>query len=259
MKRFTPIGASVLAVLALGTMGAATAQAISPAPYFTIGGTRLVAGKTHNITGRLSKAFDLNVPEEGVKIECEELGGGTGTISGSSEGEPGKARGTAGFGQCALDEGNGEPNCALSEETLTTNTLVAEQVESVSGGGGGKQLLTEIFPASGSNFMTLHFSGTSCTTKETIVSGQVVGEDVTDNAAEEKIELGGTAKEATSWRLRFPSASIKEIWLITNGVGKIAKAKLVSFGDASNLLGTSLIGLANAALEVEEVLWSPLP
>ncbi len=180
-------------------------------------------------------------------------------IEGSAEGSPGKDHEITHFTDCALIAGNGAPNCKLTEEAIITHPLTSEQVENVSGGGGGKQLLEEFFPSSGSEFVTLHFTGTGCTTKETAVSGQVVGESTTDEATEKTIELGQTAKEATSWNLRFPATSIKEVWLITNGVGKIAKTKQLAFGDSSTQTGTALVSLANSKGEVENILWSPLP
>ncbi len=249
----------LLAILALAATITASAQAISPAPFFTISGTRLAAGKTHAFATHIVKAYVLNTPEQGTKIECTKLTVDNGAIEGSSEGTPGKAHGIANFTGCALGEGNGAPNCKLTEEAITTNPLTSIQVENVSGGGGGKQLLKDIFPTSGANFVTLHFTGTGCTTKETAVSGQTVAEILFDDTAEEKIELGQTAKEATSWKIRFPEVAIKEVWLINGGVGKIAKTKQLAFGDASTQTGTDLTLLASPTGVDENVLWSPLP
>jgi hypothetical protein len=259
MKRMRLIGVALVAVLALGAMVASSAEAISPAPYFTINGTRLVAGKTHNIAAHAVKPFVLNTPEQGVKIECTKLTAEKGVLLGSNEGEPGKDNEITKFTGCSIVEGNGAPECKLENETITTNQLISEQVENVSGTGGGKQLLEEFFPAKGSEFVTLHFTGTNCTTTESAVSGQVVAEVLLDNAGEGKIELGQTPEQATSWLLKFPPTAIKEVWLITNGVGKIAKTKQLAFGDASTQTGTALVLLANASFAPEAALWSPLP
>jgi hypothetical protein len=259
MHRWRSIGIVVVAVLVLGATAVSSAQAISPAPFFTINGTRLVAGKTHNFAGHIVKPFVLNTPEQGVKIECARLTVEKGVLLGSNEGEPGKAAGIAKFTSCSMVEGNGAPGCKLENETITTNQLLSEQVENVSGTGGGKQLLKEIFPASGANFVTLHFTGSDCTTTETAVSGQVVAEVLLDNAAEGRIELGQAPEQATSWLSKFPPTAIKEVWLITNGVGKIAKTKQLAFGDSSTQTGTELSLLANASFAPEAALWSPLP
>ncbi len=259
MKRLRLIGVSLLAVLALGAMVASSAEAISPAPFFSIGGARLTAGKTHGITSHAVHPFVLTTPEFGSEIECSKLAVTNAAIEGSAEGSPGKDHEVTDFTGCALTEGNGAPNCELEHEAITTNPLTSEQVENVSGGGGGKQLLEEFFPSSGAAFVILHFTGTKCTTKETAVSGQVVGESTTDEATEKTIELGQTAKEATSWNLKFPTTVIKEVWLITAGVGKIAKTKQLAFGDPSIQTGTALILLASSTGVDENILWSPLP
>jgi hypothetical protein len=257
MTRFRLIGVALLAVLALGAVVASSAQAISPAPYWTINGTRLVAGKTHNVTARAAKPFVLNTPELGIKIECSKLGVEKGVLLGSNEGEPGKDNEIVTFSGCNTT-GNGSP-CAVNEP-IKTNQLISELVESVSGTGGGKQLLEEYFPASGSTFVTLTFTGSGCTVAEAAVSGQVAAEPRLDNAAEGKIELGQTPEQATSWNLVFPSTTIKEVWLITNGVGKIATLKAFQVdGFASTLTGTALTLLANTKFEPEYTLWSPLP
>ncbi len=259
MKRFRLIGVSLLAVLALGAIVASSAEAISPAPSFTIGGVRLAKGKTHGIASHIVTAFELHTPELGNVIKCTALTAEQAAIEGSEEGTPGKDHEITHFTGCTLAEGNGAPNCELTEKSIITTPLVSEQVENVSGGGGGKQLLEEFFPASGANFVTLHFTGTACTTNETAVSGQVVGESVLDTSAEGKIELGQTPEEATSWKLRFPTTSIKEVWLISAGVGKIAKTKQLAFGDASTQTGVALILLASPTGVDENILWSPLP
>jgi hypothetical protein len=251
--------ASVVAVLALAATIVSSAQAISPAPFFTITGTRLVAGKTHNFASHAVKPFVLNIPEQGIKIECTKLTVEKGVLLGSNEGEPGQASGIGKFTGCSLVEGNGAPACALPEGTITTNQLVSEQVESVSGAGSGKQLLKEVFPDSGPNFVTLAFTGSGCETKETAVSGQLASEILLDNAGEGKVELGQTPEQATGWLLKFPATAIKEVWLITHGAGKIAKVKLLTFGDTATQIGTELTLLANTKFAPENALWSPLP
>jgi hypothetical protein len=202
----------------------------------------------------------FSTPEEGVKGECSGVTAEKAVILGSNEGSPGRGVGITKYSGCVLVEGNGAPECEISEGgTVTTNTLISEQVENVENGGGGKELLTEFFPATGSTFVTLHFKGSGCTTKETAVSGQAVAEDVTDNAAEEKIELGQAAKQATAGRLRFPATAIKEVWLIAEGVGKIVKTKGVAFGDVSTQSGIELILLANSSFVPEYAVWSAMP
>lgn len=259
MKPFRLIGVALLAVLALSAIAASSAQAVSPAPFFTVNGARLAAGHTHNIAAKKkSTTFVLSVPEFGVSVTCTKVTVEKGVLLGSNEGEPGKDNEITAFSGCEVS-GDGSP-CAVAEP-ITTSPLISEQVENVVSGTGGKQLLEEFFPASGSTFVTLTFSGTGCTpvVGAQAVSGQVAAEVLLDNAAQGKIELGQTAEQAVSWVLKFPGAESTEVWLITNGVGKIAKVKLTTGGSLSTLTGETLQLLANTKGEPEYTLWSPLP
>lgn len=265
MKRFRLIGVSLLAMFALGIV-ASSAQAAETAPYFTVGGTRLVAGKTHNIDAKVfnGKSFTLTNSIESVTITCKALGTENATLLGSNFGEPGKDNEITVFSGCKLESGNGvTAGCKLESEVIKTEPLKSEQVENVESGHGGKQLLEEFLPANpAAGFVTLHFAGGSppCIFNETIVSGQVVAEVLKDNASEEKIELGQAAAEGTSTLLKFPATSIKEVWLISNGVGKIQKTKQVSFGSESVQTGTALVLLASTKFVPEPAAkWSALP
>jgi len=259
MKRFRMIGVALLAVFALGAV-AASASA-ETAPYFTVGGTRLVAGKTHNLAARVYKgnSFTLTNADESVVITCTALKTNGGVLLGSNAGEPGKANQITEFSGCKLESGNGAPTCTLEKTTITTNEIVSEQVENVVNSKNGGQLLEEFRPAGKSGFVTIKFAGgAACTVEETIVSGSTVAEVLTD-PAEGKIELGQAPTQATSVLLKFPSTPITKVWLISNGAGKIAKTGQVSFGVESVQTGTSLVLLANTKFEPESVLWSGLP
>lgn len=236
-------------------------EVIEEAPLWSIRGTRLVAGKTHNIAGHVykSNSFSFTIPEQGAKITCTAMTLEKGVLLGSNEGAPGRDGEIMKFSGCSLVEGNGEPSCALESSTLTTTALRSILVENVAGGVGGGQILEELFPETGSTLVTLKFSGSGCTITETVVTGKVASEFRADSADEEKIEPGQATSEATSWLNKFPEASIKEVWLITNAVGKVAKTQLLAFGDAATLAGTSLVLLANTKFEPEQTDWIPLP
>jgi len=260
MKRFRLIGVALLAVFALGVAGASVAQA-ETAPFFTVGGTRLVAGKTHNIEAHALKPFTLTDAASATTIECSAFTLKEGVLLGSNFGSPGKDNEVVVFTGCKLLAGNGFPNCKLVSETITTEPLKSEQVESVVSGTKGNQLLEEFFAANTENgFVTLHFEGTGCTVAELIVSGQVVGEVLKDSS-EEKLELGvGTPTEVTSTIVKFPPTAIKEVWLISNGIGKIQKTKQTLAGSESVQTGTALVLLANTKFEGEpNGKWSSLP
>jgi hypothetical protein len=256
MSRFRVIGVALVAVFAFGVV-AASAQAV---PFWTIGGTRLEAGQTHNVTAKLFSAeATLTTPEAGITISCKSatLGAKTGVLLGSNEGEPGKNNEVAVFKTCTTT-GNGE-GCEV-EEPITTNPLVSELVENVEKKEAGKKLLVEFFPEVAANgFVELKFKGAKCRITPTKVNGSTAAEVLTD-PSEGVVELGQTATQATSWLFKFPKVAVKEVWLVTNGTGTVKKkVGLEAFGDESTEEATVLVLLANSSFVSEEKLWSPLP
>jgi opacity protein-like surface antigen len=264
MTRFRMIGVALLAVIALSAVMASMAQA-EEAPYFTIGGTRLVAGKTHNIDSRAVKTFTLTNSLGNPVIKCTGLGTEEAVLLGSNAGNPGKDNEISVFTGCTMT-GNGAA-CKLAKTekgevttTIKTEPTKSEQVENVEAGHVGKKLLEEFFPASKANgFVKLFFTG-ECTVFATTVSGQTVAEVVLDNASEGSVELGQTPQQRTSWLLRFPAAPITEVWLISGGVGKAVETVQTAFGTNSIQEGTALVLLAGTKFQPEPTaLWSPLP
>jgi hypothetical protein len=265
VKRFRFIGVALLALFALGVVASA-AQA-EEAPSFTVGGTRLVANKTHNIDARAVKPFELT-NASGDNVSCQKLGTEEAVLLGSNPGSPGKDNEVVVFSECELVSGNGAPKCKLASSengavttVVKTEPLKSEQVESVVSGTKGNQLLEEFFPAKGGVFVTLFFTG-ECQAAAEKVSGQVVGESLLDNGTETgKVELGQAPQERTSWLVKFPKPAIASVWLINgSGVGKVSKTELTAFGEVSTQVGTSLVLLASTKFVPEpNALWSPLP
>jgi len=254
-----------LAMFAVGVVAASSAQA-ETAPSFTISGTRLIAGRTHNFDSR-GKGFELT-NALGVKIRCATQSTEQGVLLGSNPGNPGKDNEIVVFAGCLLEAGNGFPNCELASTshgttttTLSTTSLKSEQVENVEGGKVGKKLLEEFFPAVAANgFITLNFTGTGCTLFQAKVSGSVAAESLLDNAGLGNVELGQAPQERTSWIVKFPATPIKEVWLISEGVGKAVKVGQETFGAESDQFGESLVLLASTKYVPEpNTLWSPLP
>jgi len=273
MKRFTRIGVALLVVSALGAVMASVAQA-EPAPSFTVGGTRLIAGKTHNIDVKQfgTKNFVLSTPNLRVKIECTGVSSKEGVLLGSNPESPGRDDEVLVFSGCKLAEGNGvAAGCHLAataggevaSTTITTGALKSEQVESVVGGTKGNQLLEEFLPGPGvANFVTIFFGPAvpPCEVLEGEVQGSAAGEVLLDTAAETgTIELGQAPQQRTSWLLKFPSTSITSVWLISSGVGKVQATGLTLLGQGSTLVGTALTLLASTRFVPEVGLWSPLP
>jgi hypothetical protein len=262
MKRFRLIGVALLAVFALSVVAASGAQA-ETAPFFSIGGARLAAGKTHNFDARAIAPFKLE--GSGTVIECANLSTAEGVLLGSNAGEPGKDNEVVNFSGCK-STGNGTA-CHLAAtkggpevSTITTNPLKSEQVENVESGHVGKKLYEELFPAKKSEgFVTLHFGGT-CTIEEGVVAGQVVAQDLYDNGTVGQVELGQSAVEAKSWIVNFPSTPITSVWLISGSGGKEVATEQTLFGATSKQIGTALVLLASTKFVSEpNATWSPLP
>jgi hypothetical protein len=258
------IGVAVLAVMALGAVVASGAQAES-APFFSIGGVRLAAGKTHNFEAHAIKPFELITPANTSNITCTALHVEQGVLLGSEPGTQGKNDQVSKFEGCKLIEGNGAPTCHLAATeggaettTITTNPLHGELVENVEASKAGKKLEELFTPASGSIFVTIFFGGENCTVKATKVTGSTAAEIVTD-PSEANIELPGPTPEATSFIVRFPKPIITSVWLVSGGVGKIVKVGQEAFTNPSEQFGTALVLLANSKFESERIDWSPLP
>jgi hypothetical protein len=254
-----------LVVFVSGVVLASSAQA-EPAPLFSIGGARLATGRTHNFDAKATEEFVLKSASGSDVITCAGFGSVGGVLLGSAEGTHGSTSLVAVLSGCEL-EGNGSAchlapseGSAETTEVITTNPIRGEEVENVEGTHGGKQLLDAFFPVSKAlGFVKLNFGGT-CTLQSTIVGGSKVAEVVLDNAGEGKIELGQTAQERTSWKVRFPSTPITKVWLVSGGVGKEVETGGTAFNEASIMTGVVLVLLASTKYEPERAtLWSPLP
>jgi hypothetical protein len=271
MKRFKLIGVVLLAVLSLGAVLASGAQAES-APFFTIQGNRLAAGRTHNLDARATANFILTDAVGSSKITCTGLGTVGGVLLGSNAGTQGSANQVTVFFGCTLKGNSANEKCHLAPtegsaektEVITTEPIKSELVENVEVGGtrAGKKLLEVFSPISkAKGFVKLNFGG-ECTLKSTIVAGSTVAEVVLDTAGTTggNVELGQPAVERTSWKIRFPATPIKEVWLVSNGVGKKVETGQEAFNEESIQEGTALTLLASTKYEPEpNALWSPLP
>jgi len=242
-----------VAVFALSAMAASAAQAVT-APYFTIGGTRLIAGQTHNFDAKAFNAEGFTLTSGVIKITCTNLSIREGVLLGSNAGQPGKDDEIAVFSNCTV-AGNGT-GCTVAEP-IVTNPLTSELVENEK---NKNQLLEEFKPVTPPTFVTLLLSANCTASGQVAVTGSVAAELLTD-PGEATIELGQAAKEAGSWLVKFPTTTIKEVLLInSSGSFETVKMKLESFGVESSLKGTALSLLANTKFEGERnALWSPLP
>jgi hypothetical protein len=251
MRRLAVIFA--VAALALCAIMAPAARAVT-APYFSIGGSRLVAGKTHNIYAKAYLPVTLYVRVFLATVECPGLRLRNGVLLGSNAGQPGTASEVAVLSQC--DVAGLGPGCVV-DSPIETAPLTSELVEI---DRSGKEVLgEELKPAVGSKFASVKFEG-ECAASEFLVTGEVAGEYLTDEELE-PIELGKAPKEAASWLVNFPSTVISSVLLVnTKGEKETVFLKEIeASGFQARLGGYVLTLLANTKFEPEHALWSPLP
>jgi hypothetical protein len=264
MRRLRLIVAPLLASCAIGAVAVSATQAAS-VPYFSVGGARLLAGKTHNFDAKVygEHSYTLTSNTGAAGITCSALGTEKAVLLGSGEGNPGKGSLVVVYSGCFV-EGNG-PRCELAQtergpltRILKTEPLTTEQVENVENSKGGKRLLEEFRPTTPSfGLMTLNFTG-ECTRYSTLVSGQVVGEVY--NTELTRIELGQTPKEEHTAVIVFEPGRPKQVWLISGGSGKIQQIEQRAFAEEAVQSGFVLVLLADSKFAPEpNALWSPLP
>jgi len=265
---------ALFGVLALGALTAAAAQAVE-APGWSIEGKNLEEGKTHDITVKIytTKEFPRITLTAGSNVvTCLAARLKTGVLLGTAT-ESGKKINNGGknneviefFGNCEVT-GNGSA-CKVTEP-IVTNNVKSELVETEKGVPGTSGSLLTLFEpeSSAKGFAKLAFTGT-CTLKETIVSGKVAAQVLTDPGNGELGKLVELPKvnsaEAKSWLLSFPLTAIKRVGRIKGGELTEENIKLEAFSETGTLSGGFLILLAkvntNGLLESETTLWSPLP
>jgi hypothetical protein len=236
-KRMSLTGGVLLTLIALSTVGATAAQA-EEAPYWSIEGTRLAAGKTAEVTAKAvtNKTFIAGT----VTVTCSkgELEKGA-VLVGSEPGEPGKSEGVVKLSGCTVT-GNGEP-CEVPNGEIVTHPLVGELVYA----SNKKSLVGVASPTTGKKIATLKFSGRGCKETEVAAEGSIVGGILTD-PGEVLLELPNTVAQAKSFLGKTIVASRTKIWLIKGGAGsEVETAELKAFGHEATLAGTDLASLVS--------------
>jgi hypothetical protein len=257
MKRIRTTGVVLLALFAFTAIAATAAQAegTENAPYWSIEGTRLAAGKTFEIVAKsTSAAQTLTAGTDIVKCTSIKLKPGA-VLLGSNGNEPGKSDETLQYGGCTVT-GNGE-KCEVENKTVETEPLTNELAYAEN----KKSLVIEFDPIKGKILATLHFkieTGGKCEVTSTKVTGLVVARALTDEATPVLLELPNHVTQAESFLLEAPSTVIRHIWLITAGTGTAFETEeLNAFGATSVYTGTALIQLAVHGTAVTTK-WSPL-
>jgi predicted TIM-barrel enzyme len=254
MRRFKLTGVALLAVFALGAVAATAAQA-EEAPYWSIEGTRLAAGKTSEVTAKAVGTVTLTAATGVVKCKALKVKAGA-VLLGSTAGEPGKNDETVELTECQQEKnGSEEPTCKIVGDKVTTEPLTAELAYAEN----KKSLVGEITPASGKTLAIVHYEGSGCTATEISVKGVAVVQGWTDSGgvAGELVELGKTVTQAESWILKLTGTSKTKIWLIKGGTGASVEDETTYAGTEATLGGEILTLLATNGVSNKK-LWSAL-
>jgi hypothetical protein len=181
--------------------------------------------------------FVLRTPAAGTVITCTGTSLAAGAkILGSTGANAGTSNEVILYSGCTVT-GNGE-NCEVESGKINTNTVKNTLGWSTAGRGGPLLVLFE--PTSGTNFVTVKFTGSSCILKTSPVSGKAVG------------EAGGTGENTVN-TLTFTTPK-KTIWTESSGTLTETKAELKAFTiDASTIEGVANLELAGKPK------WSVLP
>jgi hypothetical protein len=254
MTRIKTIGLALLAVFAFSAIAATAAQAegTEKAPYWSIEGTRLAAGKTFEIVAKAVGNQTLTAGANVVTCTAFKLKPGAVLLGSSLAGEPGKSDETIQYSGCTV-AGNGT-GCTVTGGTIETEPLTNELVYSEN----KKSLQVELFPVKGKVLAEFHFTA-PCTILSSKVTGVVVA-GVFTGAAENPVllELPNTVTQGESFKLKIIEKAKPPVWLIKAGTGELAEnEELNAFGVSSILSGTALIQLAVHGTAVTTK-WSPL-
>jgi hypothetical protein len=242
---------ALLMVFAFGAIVASAAEAVT-APFWTVEESgvkkRLFKNETREITVRSYEGTKTPIVLEAelkggkIPIECHLASVAKGSfLAGSNVGEPGSSEEVAEFKDCKV----GIPLCTVTEP-ITTNKIRNELVESAT---EPKTFLVEFKPATGTTFVTLHFTGSGCPSS-TEVTGSVVGSLYTDEevtGATPELVVTTNTKLLPSWLIKFPDEP-EHILLWNNGVSElVSPGELKAFENKAKLTGTVLVLLANHA------------
>jgi hypothetical protein len=238
MKRMSSMASALFTLIALNTIVTAVAQA-EEAPYWSIEGTRLTAGRTAEATAKPkgSKVFTAGT----IEVTCTggELEKGA-VIIGSEPGEPGKSEGVIRLTGCTV-RGNGEP-CEVSNKEVVTETLVGELAYAAN----KKSLVGLSTPKKGKVFTIGKFTGMGCKETEAAVRGSIVGGIYTDAEPPVLLELPTAVVLAKSFVGKSVVTSRSKIWVIKGGVGsEVETEELTAMGHEAELAGTDLASLTS--------------
>jgi hypothetical protein len=251
MSRFRLTGVVMLVVCAFCAVVAVAAQA-EEAPYWSIEGTRLAAGKTAEVTAKAVGNQTLTAGLVVVTCTSAKLKPGA-VLLGSNAGEPGKSDEVWELSGCSVS-GNGT-GCKVAGEKITSEPLTDELAYAEN----KKSLVLELTPVTGKTIAVLKFEGSGCSVTETSLKGVLVAEVWTDEdgVAGELLTLPDTVEQAESFILKLTGTAKTKIWLIKGGTGASVEDETTAFGVEAAGAGELLILLATNGVSNGK-LWSPL-
>ena len=244
--------AALLTVLALGAVAAASAQAApTEGPFWKVGGKRLNANETREVTGKVFEGtknplvLEAELLKVKSKVECRLAKAAPGSFL--AGGAPATGRGVAEFSDCeVVNNGSG---CKVKEpiktEPVRTELVYNDEAKTV-----GEKILVESDPEAGTEakYVTLLFEGAKCVVKETeIGKGLALGEAFTDPTTDGGIEEPVTLKtaEQTSVLVKAPDAE-RSVYLLKGTTLELVEIKpFKAFESEAKITGTVLVSLTS--------------
>jgi hypothetical protein len=252
LARLGRLVVALLSILALGAVVVASAQAApTEGPFWKVGGKRLNANETREITVKAFEGTKNPIVLEAellkikAKIECKLAKVASGSFF--AGGAPATSREVAEFSDCeVVNNGSG---CKV-KEPIKTEPIRNELVYNDEAKTVGEKILVEFDPEAGTEakFVTVLFEGAKCVVKETEVGkGLVLGESFTDPTTDGGVEEQVTLKtaEQTSTLVKFPDAE-KSVYLLKGTTLELVEIKpFKAFESEAKLTGTVLVLLTS--------------
>jgi hypothetical protein len=180
MNRLRCFGLTLVLVCGLSAAVASMAQAATP--NWTIEGTRLASGKTHNIQARRYGTGNFILTAANAITTCEAIALKSGVLLGSNT-TGGTNNEVIVFSKCSATQGSA--TCKVKGGGGVSGEIITKPLKStlVEGIGTKKPLLVLFAPEKKPTFVTLEFEGTGCTVTSAAVNGEVVALVTTDTHA----------------------------------------------------------------------------
>jgi hypothetical protein len=232
MNRIRLLGLALMAVFAFSAVASAVASA-TEGPFYKVNGATLASGATRLLLATAKEKFTLESKNANISIICTGLTlpeAGQMQIQGVAAGNGGTSKEVLEFTGCTVT-GNGE--CEVENKKIKT----APVTNTLGYGNASRtgQVLVLFQPETGTNFVTVKFTGAGCKFKETNVEGTTVGGAQVGGSP----LLAGAGTESLHGEVKFPHVQL--IFIEKGKALTHTKAGLKAFGVASTLSGIALL------------------